>query len=147
MKKQKNINSNRRIKSQGKVGALWIAPILLLCMAVLVFTIACQPYFKLAMSALKVYLVDPQQEVATTTEGGEYPNFGDQFATIQIDSIGLMYPVYQGDTPEILSLGVCHYYGSKFPGDGENIVLDAHRTTHFANLGSMKAGDKVEGRR
>jgi sortase A len=138
---------NMKIKHKNKTGALWLAPLLLLCMAVLVFTIACQPYIDLARSALKVYLVDPQAKVAdaaaVSTSGGEYPTFGNQFATIEIDSIGLFFPVYQGDTPETLSKGVCHYYGSKFPGDGENIVLDAHRTTHFASLGSVKAGDQV----
>lgn len=121
-----------------------MAPILLLCLSVLVLAIACRPYLDLAISAMKVFLVDPQPVTSgQSLENGAYPVFGEQFATIQIDNIGLNYPVYQGDTPEVLAKGVCHYYGSKFPGDSENIVFDAHRTTHFANLGGMKAGDQV----
>lgn len=140
----KKTEHNHRIKSKSKMGVFWLAPILLLCLSAIVFMVAAQPYIELARSALKVYLVDPNNITLSQNESnGGYPKFGEQFATIQIDSIGLLYPVYQGDTQDILLKGVCHYYGSKFPGDGNNIVLDAHRTTQFANLGQVKTGDNV----
>lgn len=46
-------------------------------------------------------------------------------------------PVYQGDNPYLLSLGVGHLYGSSFPGEGGVCVLGGHvsgKAGCFANI-------------
>ena len=44
-----------------------------------------------------------------------YPEYGAQYATIQIPKIDVDLPVYLGDTLEVLKKGVGHYSGSFFP--------------------------------
>ena len=51
-----------------------------------------------------------------------YPEYGTQYATIQIPKIDVNLPVYFGDTLEVLKKGVGHSSGSYFPGEGGSIV-------------------------
>ncbi|MDO4289504.1 MAG: class D sortase [Eubacterium sp.] len=122
-----------------------MAPVLLFCLTLVVFSFALLPYARLAVSAASVYLVDSSKIVKTEkAEAGVYPSFGSEFGTIRIDKAGIYFPVFQGDSLDNLNKGVCHFYGSKMPGEGGTVVLSAHRTTHFANLGVLEAGDTVE---
>ena len=60
-----------------------------------------------------------------------YPTYGEKYANLIINSIDLDLPIYHGDNLEILSIGVGHYAGSYFPGEGGTIILAAHNTTGF----------------
>lgn len=125
--------------------AFWLAPVLLFCLTLTVFSVALIPYAKLAVSAASVYLMDSSKIVKTEkAEEGQYPPFGSEFATIRIDKAGILFPVIQGDSLDNLTQGVCHFYGSKMPGEGGTVVLSAHRTTHFSNLGVLVPGDTVQ---
>ena len=143
-KNESSPKSRKKRRHKSRVGVLWWAPILLFGMTLLVFSFACLPYANLLVSAASVYLVDTDKVVQTKQAApGEYPVFGTEFAILRIDSAGVFYPVYQGDTLDSLSKGVCHFYGSAMPGEGTNVVFTAHRTTHFAELGNMQPGDQA----
>ena len=60
-----------------------------------------------------------------------YPKWGSVFATLEIPSINLNIPVYQGDSLDILKYGVGHFSGSYFSGEGGSIVLAAHNSRQF----------------
>ncbi|MGL4606401.1 MAG: class D sortase [Eubacteriaceae bacterium] len=133
-------------KRRKKIGALWLAPIFLLCITLVIFTIACRPYIDFGFSMARMFLVDERLEYkgeTITTEQGRFPSFGEEFGKIIIDKIGLISPLYQGDTEEIISKGSGHFYGSALPGEGSNVVISAHRNTQFANLGELTPGDQI----
>ena len=73
-----------------------------------------------------------------TKELLDYPAYGKEFATLKIPSIKLEYPIYHGDTLDILRKGIGHYAGSFFPGEGGSIILAAHNNVHFQNLYDIK---------
>ena len=72
-----------------------------------------------------------------------HPNYGLIYATLKIPSINLKYPVYRGDTLDILMKGIGNYAGSFFPGDGGSIIFAAHNNVHFQHLYDIKEGDLV----
>lgn len=57
-----------------------------------------------------------------------YPEYGTQYATIQIPKIDVNLPVYFGDSLEILKKGVGHSSGSYFPGEGGSIIYMGHNS-------------------
>ena len=61
----------------------------------------------------------------------KYPYYGEKYAELIINSINLDLPIYHGDNLNILNIGVGHYAGSYFPGEGGTIVLAAHNTKQF----------------
>lgn len=133
-------------KKNKKVGALWFAPIFLLCVTLIVFTVACRPYIDFAFSMARMFLVDERFEYngeTITTAQGDFPSFGEQFGKITIEKIGVISPIYQGDIEEILSKGAGHFYGSALPGEGSNVVISAHRNIQFARIGELVPGDIV----
>lgn len=141
-RKRSGIAANTAPTRAHKTGVFWLAPVFLLIATVAVLCVACLPYVDMAVSAFKVYLNDSSTEIAPA-EAGKYPAFGTEFATVQIPSINLIYPVMQGDTEALLSQGVCHFYGSDLPGENSSILFTAHRTTHFSGIGALKPGDSV----
>ncbi|PKM75519.1 MAG: class D sortase [Firmicutes bacterium HGW-Firmicutes-17] len=94
----------------------------------------------------RMFLVDERlidNGETVTTAAGKFPSFGEEFGKLKIEKIGLMGPLYQGDTEDILSKGIGHFYGSALPGEGSNVVFSAHRNTHFAKLGTLIPGDQI----
>ena len=61
---------------------------------------------------------EPVQTTISTDENTEtttiknYPEYGTQYGTIEIDKINVKLPIYYGDTLEILKKGVGHSSGS-----------------------------------
>ena len=51
-----------------------------------------------------------------------YPEYGQQYARLIIDSINLDLPVYFGDSLTVLKKGVGHSSGSYFPDERRSIV-------------------------
>jgi len=74
----------------------------------------------------------------------DIPHYGTHYAEIRSNRIGLLAPVYYGDSYEILRFGVGHNSGSFFPGFGGTILMSAHNTSHFLPLKDIEDGDIVE---
>ena len=73
-----------------------------------------------------------------------YPEYGTQYATIQIPSINVDVPVYFGDTLEILKKGVGHSSGSYFPGEGGSIVYMGHNSKKvFRRFSELQIGNEI----
>ena len=73
-----------------------------------------------------------------------YPEYGTQYATIEIPKIEVDLPVYYGDSLDILKKGVGHSSGSYFPGEGGSIVfmgLNAKKT--FRRFSELEVGDTI----
>ena len=73
-----------------------------------------------------------------------YPEYGTQYATIQIPSINVDVPVYFGDTLEILKKGVGHSSGSYFPGEGGTIIYMGHNSKKvFRRFSELQKGNEI----
>ena len=74
-----------------------------------------------------------------------YPTYGTQYATIQIDKIDVNLPVYFGDTLEILKKGVGHSSGSYFPGEGGSIIYMGHNSKKmFRRFSELQKGNEIK---
>ena len=73
-----------------------------------------------------------------------YPEYGTQYATIQIPRINANLPVYFGDTLEVLKKGVGHSSGSYFPGEGGSIIYMGHNSKDmFRRFSELQLGDEM----
>lgn len=72
-----------------------------------------------------------------------FPQYGDLFGRLTIESAGIDAPVYYGDSERLLKKGVCQYNGSLYVGSGTTTLLSAHNNTYFHTLGEAQIGDKV----
>lgn len=74
----------------------------------------------------------------------KYPVLGQMYAKLNIPSCGINLPVYYGDNEKILDVGVGHFSGSHFPGQGKGIIYTTHNTKDkLYNLKNIKIGNKV----
>lgn len=74
-----------------------------------------------------------------------YPEYGTQYATIEIDKIDVNLPVYFGDTLEILKKGVGHSSGSYFPGEGGSIIYMGHNSKNmFRRFSELQIGNEIK---
>lgn len=74
-----------------------------------------------------------------------YPEYGTQYATIEIDRIDVNLPVYFGDTLDVLKKGVGHSTGSYFPGEGGSIVYMGHNSKKvFRRFSELQIGDEIK---
>ena len=72
------------------------------------------------------------------------PNYGQKWANINIETINVDAPIYQGDSLKIIKNGVGHFTGSYYPGQGATILLVAHNSKqHFGYLYKLNIGDKI----
>jgi sortase A len=65
---------------------------------------------------------------------------------ILIPKIKVDMAFVEGVTPEALAKGPGHYPGTPLPGQGANVAIAGHRTTHLAPfwaLDSLEAGDDI----
>ena len=73
-----------------------------------------------------------------------YPEYGTQYATIEIPKIDVNLPVYFGDTLEILKNGVGHSSGSYFPGEGGSIIYMGHNSKKvFRRFSELQKGNEI----
>lgn len=73
-----------------------------------------------------------------------YPEYGTQYATIEIPKIDVNLPVYFGDTLEILKNGVGHSSGSYFPGEGGSIIYMGHNSKKvFRRFSELQNGNEI----
>ena len=84
-------------------------------------------------------------ESTKTTTIKNYPEYGTQYATIEIDKIDVNLPVYYGDTLEILKKGVGHSSGSYFPGEGGSIIYMGHNSKKmFRRFSELQKGNEIK---
>jgi len=93
-----------------------------------------------------VEIKGPQGSSDTTTTPGniKYPVLGEMYAKLKIPSCDIALSVYYGDNEKILDVGVGHFSGSHFPGQGKGILYTTHNTPDkLYNLKDIKVGDAV----
>ena len=74
-----------------------------------------------------------------------YPEYGTQYATIEIPRIDVNLPVYYGDTLQILKNRVGHSSGSYFPGEGGSIIYMGHNSKKvFRRFSELEIGDPIK---
>lgn len=74
-----------------------------------------------------------------------YPEYGTQYAMIEIPKINIILPVYFGDTLEILKNGVGHSSGSYFPGEGGSIIYMGHNSVNmFRRFSELQIGNDIK---
>ena len=73
-----------------------------------------------------------------------YPEYGTQYATIEISKIDVNLPVYFGSTLDVLKNGVGHDSASYFPGEGGTIIYMGHNSKNaFRRFSELKKGDEI----
>lgn len=90
---------------------------------------------------------EPEQTVISEEKQTlqNYPEYGTQYATIEIDKIDVNLPVYFGDTLEILKKGVGHSSGSYFPGEGGSIIYMGHNSKNmFRRFSELQIGNEIK---
>ena len=90
---------------------------------------------------------DTVPSAETQQKTGLFPRIilDEEFAHLSIDSIGLTnVSVYNGDSEVQLNKGIGHFTGSRFPGQGGNVVLLGHRNMAFGAFANISIGDEVK---
>ena len=131
-----------------RIGIHFAIPILLLFCGFSLIIYSGWPMIQQAYSLSKVLIqpISTQETSVPPTEGAKtikFPKLGETFGSISIPSAKIDFPILHGDYEEQLAKGVGHFDGSKYPGEGGNIVLAGHRETVFKTLGKVKVGDPV----
>ena len=73
-----------------------------------------------------------------------YPEYGTQYATIEIPKIDVNLQVYFGSTLDVLKNGVGHDSASYFPGEGGTIIYMGHNSKNaFRRFSELKKGDEI----
>ena len=74
-----------------------------------------------------------------------YPEYGTQYATIEIPRIDVNLPVYYGDTLQILKNGVGHSSATYFPEEGGSIIYIGHNSKKvFRRFSELEIGDPIK---
>ena len=79
--------------------------------------------------------------------GDHHPIIPQQpFGSIEIPSIGLDHPIYEGVELPTLRWGPGHWPGTAMPGESGNAVFAGHRVTHtrpFLDIDQLQPGDQI----
>lgn len=99
------------------------------------------------VSKVSIDVENKKVEPTTITDENKlinYPEYGTQYATLEIPKLNLNLPVYFGDTLEILKKGVGHSSGSYFPGEGGSIVYMGHNSKNmFRRFSELQVGNEM----
>lgn len=161
---EENHNTRRR-RSYNSRKMLYIVPVILLLCATAFFTVALSGYletfgtfYSMLVRSKHAAPVErdldesfdpyvqgsqPPPNVLTYNDLPEYPMDGEIIGVLKIDRIDLECNIYQGDGSAMLKAGAGHSFFSMLPGEGDNIVVSAHRTTFFRHLGDVQPGDLI----
>ena len=71
----------------------------------------------------------------------EEPNVGDQYGTLTCERLNINSPVYFGDNPDVLLMGIGTYPVSWIPGCGHTTLMSGHNDMALANLGNVAVDD------
>ncbi len=69
--------------------------------------------------------------------------YGELYAYVKCDDIGLNCPVYMGDDNEILKMGAGQIPATYQPGFGELIMIGAHNNSFFNCLKNVQTGQTI----
>lgn len=137
-------------KSQEKprIGILFGIPILLFACGIALISIGSYKYFKTAFYISSLFLRNdykPAVQLKPITGENQqiFPRYGEKFADIIIEKASINIPVFHGDSEQQLLKGAGHYNGSRFPGEGSNVVLAGHRNSVFKGLKNVSKGDTI----
>jgi len=81
-------------------------------------------------------IIEDEVEQKKYYNADDFPaiDWAQQWATISIDYLGTKdVPVYNGDTTDVLDLGLGRFFFSNYPGQGGNCVIDFHVNRNKAN--------------
>ena len=99
-------------------------------------------------SKVAIDIENKKVEETTMSEDNKiqnYPEYGTQYASIEIPRINVNLPVYFGDTLEVLKKGVGHSSGSYFPGEGGSIIYMGHNSKNmFRRFSELQLGDEIK---
>lgn len=102
------------------------------------------------ISLINKFAIDTEnkKEILTTMDENNriknYPEYGTQYATIEIPKIDVNLPVYFGDTLDVLKKGVGHSSGSYFPGEGGSIIYMGHNSKKiFRRFSELEVNDEI----
>lgn len=73
----------------------------------------------------------------------EYPNLGIEYGSVSLDKQNVQTRLIYGDSNEDLRVGVGHFNGSVFPGEGGTTLIGGHNTADLASLEQAEIGDTV----
>lgn len=74
----------------------------------------------------------------------QFPAYGDLFAHLKIDNVGVDADLYFGDGTSQLNSGLGLYNGSFIPGYGKTSLIAGHNNTYFNGLKNISIGDTVD---
>lgn len=131
-----------------KKGINIIIPLFLLLCGMLIIVIAGWKLISQTYSVSNFFFEEPNNEITEkkfliNNQFMERPKLGSVMGKVIIPSINLNYPLIHGDDNDNLEKGIGHFPGSTLPGENGNVIIDAHRDTHFRNLGKLKIGDII----
>jgi sortase A len=156
---RRNISSKGKPHKKSKMGILIGIPLLLFISGIALVSIGTYNYFKYAYYISRIFIQEDfkpdssvklqgnkkaSEEKTTETKKITFPSLGDKFGDLIIETGGINVPVIHGDSEKDLLAGVGHYAGSRYPGEGSNIVLAGHRNSVFKGLKDVKKGDKIK---
>lgn len=72
-----------------------------------------------------------------------FPNYGMEYAELEIPSADIKAPVFFGDGEKQLQRGVGHYNGSNFPGMGSTVLVSGHNNTYLHTIDRAQVGDII----
>ena len=97
---------------------------------------------KIAPVLQQISQEDQENESAILTN---CPSYGENYASLKIESIGVELPIYYGKTLDLLKKGIGHDNDSYFPGEGGSVILMGHNFGRFlANLPKVRVGDQIQ---
>lgn len=73
----------------------------------------------------------------------EQPEYGDNYAHINCERIGLDKDIYYGDDEVILKKSLGQYTGSHLFGENNVILVAGHNGTHFKTIRNIEIGDRL----
>lgn len=140
--------SKGKSRRKPKKGILFGIPLLLFICGVALISIGSYNYFRSAFYISSLFLHNDYKQTLQSKAAGTqgkviYPKYGEKFADLIIDKASINVPVFHGDSEEQLLKGAGHYNGSRFPGEGSNIVLAGHRNSVFKGLKNVAKGDTI----
>ena len=148
---RRKLSSKGRYPRKSGMGILLGIPLLLFISGVTLISVGSYNYLKSAFYISRLFISDDINNNTnlkavnnnTNEKKISFPSFGEHFGDVFIKSVDLNVPVYHGDREEELLKGAGHYNGSRFPGEGSNVVLAGHRNSVFGKLKNVAKGDEV----
>lgn len=140
--------SLREASAKKKKGILFWIPLFLLLSGSLIMMYAGWNLFKQTYLIGKFFFHKPavnftEKKFVVNNTSVKSPDYGSEIGTIEIQSVGISYPIIHGFDDDALSRGVEHDSRTPMPGQNNNPVLAGHRDTVFTKLGDVKTGDTI----